>query len=139
MTFQIDSSRALRTHDQLVELVELVRAIASAAPEDESRAVEWKSSYKDLTAPDALFAIARAILGMANRPVTVAAAAFEGVGHVVVGAEPGRLVNQVAPDSAELLNALRRYTGHGAPLWDARSVLVNEVSVVVVTVEPPRD
>ncbi|MGI5516114.1 hypothetical protein [Streptomyces sp. CA-106131] len=48
---------------------------------------------------------------MANRPVSVAAAAFEGVGYVVIGAEPGALNGQLVPDSAELVNALRRYTG----------------------------
>ena len=76
---------------------------------------------------------------MANRPVTVAAAAFEGVGYVIVGAEPGALKGQKVPDSAELVNALRRYTGHGFPLWDPRTVSVDGVDVLVITVEPPRD
>jgi hypothetical protein len=136
VTFQIDSSRALRTHDQLVDLV---CAVLSASPNDESRAVEWKSGYDKLTDNEASFAISRAILGMANRPVSVAAAAFEGVGYVVVGAEPGMLRGQAVPDSAELVNALRRYTGHSFPLWDPRTVTVDAVDVLVITVEPPRD
>lgn len=136
MPLQIDSSRALRTHDQLVTLV---RAIVAAAPEDESRAVEWKSSYPDLTSSEASFAIARAILGLSNRSVRVASTAFEGVGYVVIGAEPGRLAGQAIPDSAEILNAVRRYTGHGAPLWDPRPVSVDGSNVLVITVEPPRD
>lgn len=89
--------------------------------------------------PEASFAISRAILGMANRSVRVAASAFEGVGYVVIGAEPGTLRGQAVPDSAELVNGLRRYTGHGWPLWDGRTVDVDGTGVLVVTVEPPRD
>ncbi|MFF1876601.1 hypothetical protein [Leifsonia sp. NPDC058230] len=136
MTLDIDTSRALRTHDQLAQLV---RAIVQASPEDESRAVEWKAGYASLVSPEASFALARAILGLANRPVSVSAATFEGVGYVVVGAEPSSLNGQAVPDSAELLNAIRRFTGHGWPLWDARTVSVNSTTVLVVTVEPPRD
>ncbi|PPF32645.1 hypothetical protein C5E05_19260 [Pseudoclavibacter sp. AY1H1] len=105
---------------------------------DESRSIEWKSGYANILSADASFAIARAILGLANRPVDVAASAFEGVGYVVVGAEPGTLLGQVVPDSAEVLNALRRYTGHGSPLWDQRLVDVEGTEVLVITVEPPR-
>ncbi|GAB3607032.1 hypothetical protein GCM10027413_24410 [Conyzicola nivalis] len=135
MTIEIDTSRALRTQDQLETLI---RAVERAAPEDENRALEWKSGYPDLTTAHASFAIARAILGLANRPVDVAGATFEGVGYVLVGVEPGRLREQLVPDSAELLNALRRFTGHGFPLWDARSVAVEDSNILVITVEPPR-
>lgn len=136
MSFQIDSSRSLRAHDQLVELV---RAVLAASPNDESRSVEWKSSYDEITGSSASFAISRAILGLANRPVSVAATAFEGVGYIVVGAEPGTLHGQSVPDSAELVNALRRYTGHSFPIWDPRTVAVDDVDVLVITVEPPHD
>ncbi len=135
MTIEIDTSRSLRTHDQLVALV---KAVESAGIEDESRALEWKSGYAKLGDVESSFAISRAILGLANRPVDVAHAQFEGTGYVLVGVEPGQISGQVVPDSAELLNALRRYTGHGRPLWDPRTVNVDGVSVLVVTVEPPR-
>lgn len=69
----IDTSRALRTPDQVLSLI---RVVYEAAPEDESRAIEWKSGYADLTSTEASFAIGRAILGLANRPVAVAAASF---------------------------------------------------------------
>ncbi|MEV8213952.1 hypothetical protein [Leifsonia sp. NPDC077715] len=111
----------------------------AASQDDESRAVEWKLGYEDLTSVEASFALSRAILGMANRSVPVAATAFEGAGYVVVGAEPGTLRGQTVPDSAELVNALRRFTGHGWPLWDGRTVDVDGTAVLVVTVEPPRD
>jgi hypothetical protein len=132
----IDTSRALRTPDQVLSLI---RAVYEAATEDESRAIEWKSAYVDLTSTEASFAIGRAILGLANRPVAVAAASFEGVGYVLVGVEPGSLNGQQVPDSAELLNAVRRYTGHGWPYWDARTLTLDGVTVLVVTVEPPHD
>ena len=76
----------MRTHEQLVSLAD---AILVAKAEDESRSIEWKSGYPDVTAAPASFAIARAILGLANRPVDVARADFEGVGYVLIGAERG--------------------------------------------------
>jgi hypothetical protein len=135
VTLDIDTSHALRTHDQLVELV---RAVERASLDDESRSVEWKSGYTDVTSTEASFAIARAILGLSNRPVDVSKATFEGGGYVLIGAEPNSLQGQAVPDSAELLNAVRRFTGHGRPLWDPRSVTVDGKNVLIITVEPPR-
>lgn len=135
MALKIDTARAIRTQDQLVALV---RAVAGASAGDESRAVEWKSSFPDLLHEAASFAIARAILGMANRPVEVARTTFEGVGYVVVGAEPGEISGQTLPDNADLLTAIGRYAGRSFPLWDPRSVQVDDREVLVITVEPPR-
>lgn len=135
MPLQVDTSRALRTYDQLVMLV---RAVLNASADDESRAVEWKTGYADLTSPEASFAIARAILGMANRSVTASRAAFEGVGYILIGVEPSALIGQEVPDSAELMNSIHRFTGPGQPLWDPRTVAVDKVNVLVITVEPPR-
>ncbi|WP_139166396.1 helix-turn-helix domain-containing protein [Curtobacterium sp. UNCCL20] len=135
MPLNIDTSRALRTPDQLVALV---RSVLDARPEDESRAVEWKSHFDDVTSPEASFVIARAILGLANRPVNVARSAFDGVGYVLVGVEPGSLHGQGVPDSAELHNAIRRYAGNSTALWDPRSIEVDGQQVLVVTVEAPR-
>lgn len=135
MALKIDSSRSLRTSEQLASLI---RAVVSAAPADESRAVEWKNGYSDLASPEASFAIGRAILGFANRMPGVAATQFEGAAYVVVGAEPGVLLGQRVPDSANVVNAIGRYCGQGFPLWDGREVLVEGKTVFVVTVEPPR-
>jgi hypothetical protein len=132
---QLDDSRALRTHDQLVSLVS---AVLGAGIEDESRSIEWKSGYSNLADNDSSFAIARAILGLANRPVSIAHTAFEGVGYLLIGVEPTVLRGQSMPESAELLNAVRRYTGNGSPQWDPRSVSVGGTKVLVITVEAPR-
>lgn len=134
MPIQLDTSRALRTHD---ELVELVKAVVAADSGDEGLALEWKAGYDNLLSKEASFALARAILGFANRPVTVARAHFEGLGYVIVGAEPGAIHGQVVPDSAELLNAIRRYTGHGHPSWDARTVSIDGTPVLVISAEAP--
>ena len=136
MALTIDTSRALRTPDQLLALT---RAVYEASPEDESRCIEWKSLYDDLTSAPASFAIGRAILGLANRAVTVAGSSFEGVGYVLAGVEPGVVSGQKVPDSAELFNAVQRYTGHGQPYWNAHSVELAGKAVLVIVVEPPRD
>lgn len=131
----IDSSRALRTPDQLTALI---RSVLAALPGDESRSIEWKSHFDDVTSTEASFTIARAILGLANRPVNAARSAFDGVGYVLIGVEPGALHGQEVPDSAELHNAIRRYAGNSAVVWDPRSVNVDDKLVLVVTVEAPR-
>lgn len=135
MALEIDYSRSLRTSDQLASLI---RAVVSAEPADESRAVEWKKGYPDLISAEASFAIGRAILGFANRMPGVAAAQFEGAAYVVIGAEPGHLLGQSVPDSANVVNAIGRYCGQGFPLWDGRAVSIDGTTVFVVTVEPPR-
>lgn len=135
MALDIDQSHSFRTSSQLRDLV---RAVVSAAPADESRALEWKRGYSDLTSQEASFAISRAILGFANRMPEVAATQFEGAAYVVIGAEPGLLSGQNVPDSANVVNAIGRYSGQGFPLWDGREVAVDGITVFVVTVEPPR-
>ncbi|WAC69231.1 hypothetical protein [Microbacterium sp. SL75] len=135
MVLNIDSSRALRTHDQLAHLAD---AVLSADSSDESRSIEWKSQYANLLAPEAGFAIGRAVLGMANRPIAAAQSHFEGVGYVLVGVEPGHLHGQIVPDSATVANSIGRYAGNSWPLWDTRTVGLRGQQILVVTVEPPR-
>lgn len=136
MALQIDFSRALRTYD---ELVGLVRAVLDANKGDENIAVEWKSGYEEILSKEASFALARAILGFANRDVAHAKSAFEGVAYVVVGAEPQNLNGQEVPDSAELMNAIRRFVGSGFPRWDVRSIKVRSKDVIVLIVESPEN
>lgn len=135
MAIVLDTSEALQTHD---ELVALVRAVHNARPEDETHSLEWKASYANLTSDSTSYAIARAILGMANRSVSVARATFQGFGYILIGVEPGALAGQQVPDSAVLLNAVRRYTGPGRPVWDPRTVSVDGKQVLVISVQSPR-
>ncbi|WP_280498882.1 AlbA family DNA-binding domain-containing protein [Nocardia farcinica] len=135
MPLAIDATRALRTPEQLEQLI---RAVYAADPTDETRAVEWKIGFDTITSNEASFTIAKTILGFGNRPVEVAKNDFEGVGYLLVGVEPGSLRGQAVPDSAELLNAVRRYAGNGIPIWDPRTVDVDGRTILVITVEAPR-
>lgn len=134
MALQIDTSKALRTHDELIQLVD---AVLLAGPGDENIAVEWKSKYENILSKEASFALARAILAFANRDISTAKTAFEGVAYVVVGAEPGNLSDQTVPDSAELSNAIRRYTGSGFPRWDMRPINYRKSQVLIFIIEAP--
>ena len=134
MALQIDTSKALRTHDELVQLVD---AVLQAGPGDENVAVEWKSGYEDILSNRASYALARAILGFANRDINIAKSAFEGVAYVVVGAEPGNFSSQAVPDSAELSNAIRRYAGSSFPRWDLRPINYRDSQVIIFIIEAP--
>lgn len=136
MVLQIDSSAPLRTSAELAVLVE---AVLGAAAEDESRAIEWKGAFADLREQHSSFTVARAVLGMANRPVALARQDYGGLGYVVVGATPGSLEHQPQPDSAELLAAIGRYTGHGWPYFDPRVIRIEGKDVLVVVVQRPQD
>ncbi len=133
----LDTTRALRSARQLEQLV---RAILAASSLDESLSIEWKEGFDDLTSSEASFAIARAILGFANRPVAISKRSFEGVGYLVIGADPVKgLVDQVSRDSAEVTAAVHRYTGTGRPDWNYQAVRVDGAQVLVVIVEAPQD
>ncbi|MFC4242960.1 RNA-binding domain-containing protein [Gryllotalpicola reticulitermitis] len=134
MALNIDPAKALRTPRQREELV---RAVLAANPKEESRHVEWKTDLGELTTTHASFVAARAILGMANRSLSVARTAFEGGGYLVLGAEPENLTGQVMPDPANLVPAIERYVGRTVE-WDPHRVTVDGTDVVVISVEPPR-
>jgi len=55
---------------------------------------------------------------------------------MVLGAEPGRLRTTGLPDSAALTDGLRRFLGDDGPIYSATTVVVEEESIVVFTVEP---
>lgn len=132
----IDSRKALETDAQLRDLV---AAIVGATPEEEHDALEWKSNFPDLADRAAAFAIAKTILGFANRDVRVAQTHFEGQGFLVVGAEPGRVCGQVVPDSAQLQQSISRYTGSVSPDWRTKLLEVEGSVVLVVIVPSPKE
>ncbi len=76
MTLRIDVSQALTTHE---ERAALVRAVVAAQPEDELDWIEWKIAG-DLSKGPTQGAIARHILGMANRLPDRAALHADGCG-----------------------------------------------------------
>lgn len=136
MAVDLDVSRAIRGVDGRRDLV---RAIVAAHPSDETDWVEWKTDL-DLAKKTGCFHVAKAILGMANRPVEVAARVCGGFGYVTVGVEPGNLVGVEMPDPADWIARVEPYLkGESAPAWDWTIVPVDGADVLVVTVEPPQD
>jgi hypothetical protein len=134
MALAVDVSRALRSPQQHVSLVE---AVFGASENDESDWVEWKISL-DLRTKEASGTIARHILGMANRIPEYAARCAGGCGYLIVGVEPRKYVGVSEVDPAVLDQALQQYLGSDGPGWSAHYVQSGGTSVVVVTVEPPR-
>ncbi|WP_162793465.1 AlbA family DNA-binding domain-containing protein [Rhodococcus sp. AQ5-07] len=134
MTLNIATDRAFRSDD---ELEQLVRAVLAANKNDESRWLEWKSSH-DLTTSEALFAIAKAVLGFANRTIIDANKTCEGTAYLVVGAEHDHgLIGVAATDGALLGQKLKTYIG-GAVRWTLAFVEIDGKAVLVVTVDAPR-
>lgn len=134
MALNLDSSRPLRTYEQLRGLV---RAIyESDDPGAEDVAVEWKSSL-ELDKPSGAFHAARTILGLANRPVGISSQRFGGLGYLVVGVEPGNLTDMPRWDGEKLGPALERYIGGDGPSWSHHNITFNQANVLVFTVEPP--
>lgn len=128
----MSTATALQTAQQLRELVMAVR---EAEATDETRWVEWKGP-PNLNDWSAVFLMAKAILGFANRNPDVAANTCEGQAYVVVGAGPGEVLG-VHPrlDSAQLDDKLSRYVD--GPHWTADYVDIDGVDVLVITVAAP--
>lgn len=128
----IDMTRALRTDD---ELLRLVTAIHGSRPEvQETNWLEWKSSL-DLNTPAGKFAVAKAVLGFANRSVDDARLNCGGVAYMVVGVEPGAVVGIPAIDHADLTPGIKTYAE--TPRFTPRTIQFSGVEVLVVVVEPP--
>lgn len=136
MPLNINRTRRFSTDGQLRSLV---HAVVAADDADEAHWLEWKSSL-DLTVTHGVCHVARAVIGMANRDVPVAAQAAEGYGYIVVGAEPGANPPHGVPpiESHELGARLARYLGLDGPRATSYNIDVLGVNVVVVEVMPPR-
>jgi hypothetical protein len=137
MALKIDTSRALRTHKQLTELVEAVLVAAKAEPE--THAVEWKSKLDLASEAEARFKLAKQVIAFSNRHPDDAAREFEGCAYIVIGAEPQALPTGVpVHDPAALDDWIGPFVGSDGPRWKADYVKVRDRAVLVVTVEAPR-
>jgi hypothetical protein len=136
MALDIDTRRALRG---LPDLRRLVEAVVAAGEHDEAEWIEWKSTL-DLTTKHGQFHVARTVLGMANRLPERAAAVCEGVGYIVVGAEPGSRAGIASVDLADLDASLEHYLGGSeGPRFTPTYVNHGDATVLVVVVEPPSE
>ncbi len=136
MAIELDVSQPLRGIDGRRDLV---RAIVGAHPNDESEWLEWKSDL-DLNTKPGCMHVARAVLGMANRPVEVAARVCGGFGYLAVGVEPTSISGISMPDPSEWIDRVEVYLkGETGPAWEWMIVPVDGKDVLVVTVDPPQD
>lgn len=127
-----------RTEIRNPALGRLVEAVVGADEHDEHDWIEWKSTL-DLSTNEGCFPIAKNILGLANRPPDSAAQAFEGLGYIVVGAEPGNLAGVVSVDMAELGQRIERWCGGAeGPRYSPQYVRVEDKTTLVVVVEAPK-
>ncbi|MCM3898072.1 GPI anchored serine-threonine rich family protein [Gordonia sputi] len=128
----IGTSRALRTDDELLRLVAAIHG--SRLEAQETNWLEWKSSL-DLNAAAGKFAVAKAVLGFANRSVEDARLNCGGVAYLVVGVEPGTVAGIPAIDHADLTPGIKTYAA--TPRFTPRTIRFSGVEVLVVVVEPP--
>ena len=132
----IDIARPVRSRaDQQA----LVQAVFEAPPdEQETNWLEWKGSLA-LGGRDATgrATIAKAVLGFANRDPNAAARAMSGCAYLLVGVSPAALPGVEAVDAAQLEAQVGTYVGRNID-WRADYVVVEERSVLVITVEPPQ-
>ncbi|QJU56272.1 hypothetical protein SCB71_21250 (plasmid) [Herbiconiux sp. KACC 21604] len=119
------------------DLEALATAVFLASPGDETHFLEWKSTL-DLTGAAGQYAIARTIIGMFNRPVDLARTAFEGVGYMLVGAEPGNVAGTIVPDSAVVTSGISKYLAGPKIAWYHLSITVQGRDVLVIIVESPK-
>lgn len=130
---EVDITAPFRGIPRLVALVRYV--LATSAP-NEADWIEWKVGL-DLTKPAGRFAVARQIIGFANRHPSRAALHAGGCSYLVVGAEPGNLAGWAPMDHAKVEQAIRPYVGDDGPVWQPYTVQVDGVDVLVLSVEPP--
>jgi hypothetical protein len=133
MPFPIDVSKPFRYPSELKRLVQAVRV---AGDYDETRWVEWKRAL-DLTATEGTRHIVRQILGFANRDPQVAAQWAGGYAYLLIGACPEALMGITPIDPEQLVSKTRPYVGSHIT-WTPEYVEVDDVTVLVIIVEPPR-
>lgn len=115
----------------------LLQAVYAAQPEDETDWLEWKRHVRLDTKADQ-FKLAKMILGLANRTAADAHRFVEGFGYVIVGMEPGHTEGTAQLDAADVDSRLMKYLGDQGLGWDLSYHTLEELSVMLITVRPPR-
>jgi hypothetical protein len=135
VALEVDTTRAFASPARKRELVAAIRD----APEHDSEPswLEWKGLV-DFAEKRWFPEIASHCMGLANRDADHAQRAVEGIGYVVIGAEPGNLCGTKPIDNARLEEGLEVYLGRGGPQVSFDHVEVDGVNVLVISVQPPR-
>src|SRR5690242_11874272 len=125
----LDGAHPIRTSD---DLRQLVSEIASSRPSvQEPDWLEWKRGAEyDVRGRERRGALAKFILGFANRNPDRAAINAEGRAFLVIGAQPGEIDGVHVYDAADLTNWLRPYLGADGPVWTPRYVDVDGKTVL---------
>jgi len=134
MVLSLGTDRAFRTPDELATLVIAV-VQADARSVQETHWLEWKGPL-NIGKAEGQFAIAKAILGFANREPTRAASVCEGTAYLIVGAEPGSSPGITVVDHSDLGQGIGRYVN--GPRWAPHYVDHGGIKVLVVVIEAPR-
>ena len=126
---------ALRSSGQIRALAD---AVYHAPPsQQETRRIEWKSTWDLRGSARDKSSAAKHILGFANRNVDIASRMFEGCAYVVAGVEPGNATGVPHEDSATLTAWLSGYLGTDGPVWSPHWVTSAGVTVLVLAIEAP--
>ena len=133
MALTLDTSRQLRSINELSELVQAI----SLAPSSESEPdwLEWKREA-DLNDRRWHALIAKCIAGFANRDPNVAKRWAGGCSYMIVGAEPGNVSGVTPIDNANLHAGISRFVRETVR-WSPQYIRHGGTQVLVVTVEPP--
>jgi len=131
----LDPTGPIRGADALEQLLVYVH---TTNPNNETDWLEWKRGL-DLTKAEGKIAVARTILGFANREPASARRHADGCAFMVLGLEPGSVTGQDSIDPSALTQGLRPYLGSQgqSPVWSALWGSFEGVGVLVIMVEPP--
>ena len=135
MALEIDTSQPFLTPSSRRKLAEAVRDAPAA--ESEPDWLEWKSAV-DLGEKRWSAEIARHIIGFANRMPDKAERAAGGFAYLLLGAEPANLCGVTQIDNAALEAGVTAYTGHDGPQWSPEYIELEALSILVITIAPPR-
>lgn len=136
---EFDTSRLPRSIQGWDVLLSHVEA-ASGDADVEKSWLELKS-HTSLGKPEGRFAVAKAILAMANRDPARAAEFLGGHGLVVVGVEAGRIVGTEKIEDHVLLDRLAPYLGDASqtPSFDTKWILRDGLDILIIIVAAPAD
>lgn len=134
---EFDTNRLPRSTPGWDALLDLIEAATDDA-EVEKTWLELKS-HPAVIKPADKFAVAKAILAMANRDPARAAAYLDGHGLVVVGAKAGQLVGTEQIEDHVLQDRLAPYLGDAnqAPSFDIRWLSRHGKHILVIIVAAP--
>ncbi len=118
----------------------MLEAIYNANQTDESHALEWKGPVDLTDRQEVGRSVAREILAMSNRPVSIAREYFGGYGILVIGVEPGKTHDVAVLDSSDLWPKVSSFIGEAdGPEWDMRYVSFQGKEFLVIDVAPPSE